>query len=181
MREGADVVTFSGDKLLGGPQAGIVLGSTEAIAAMRQSSLLRALRVDKLTLAALNATLDAYLVGQESRLPLWRMALADSETIRARAQVVIGSLPSTEASVRVIDGYSTTGGGSAPGSRIPTWLIELASASSGAKKLADDLIACDPPVVARIEGERVLLDLRSVDPKRDTAVREALVRVLVST
>jgi L-seryl-tRNA(Ser) seleniumtransferase len=180
LRQGADVVTFSGDKLLGGPQAGIVVGAKEAIAAMRQSSLLRALRVDKLTLAALGSTLDSYLAGQETTLPFWRMALASSDIIRSRARAIAGALPATGAMVSVIEGYSTTGGGSAPGSRIPTWLIEVSSPSSGADKLADDLIAYDPPIVVRIEDARVLIDLRSVDPKTDTALGEALARVLQS-
>jgi L-seryl-tRNA(Ser) seleniumtransferase len=180
LRQGADVVTFSGDKLLGGPQAGIILGTAEAIAAMRQSSFLRAVRVDKLTLAALGATLDAYLAGQEARLPFWSMALAGSEAIRSRAEAVVGAMPSTGAVVKVVDGYSTTGGGSAPGSRIPTSLIEIESSSFGAKKIADDLVACDPPIVARIEEGRVLLDLRSVNPDKDHFVGEALVRVLGS-
>jgi L-seryl-tRNA(Ser) seleniumtransferase len=176
LEEGADVVTFSGDKLLGGPQAGILLGTVEAIGMLRQSSLLRAARVDKMTLAALSATLDAYLSGTEHLIPTWRMALTDPATIRSRAMQLTSGIASDR--VKIVEGFSTTGGGSAPGSTIPTWLIEVTPGAGGAKDLADRLVEADPPIVSRIEEDRVVLDLRTVPPDEDDLVASALIKLL---
>src|SRR5205807_10076042 len=129
-----DVVTFSGDKLLGGPQAGLIAGRAEIIAAMEHSPLLRTYRVDKTTLAALEATLLTYLEGREDELPLWSMALLAPSEIEARAAAVRSALLQSllqrrgdvDAKVELVDGFSTTGGGSAPTSRIPTVLLEVA-------------------------------------------------------
>jgi L-seryl-tRNA(Ser) seleniumtransferase len=172
----ADVVTFSGDKLLGGPQAGILVGTAPAIAAMRESPLLRAMRVDKLTLAALDATLDSYLRGEEAELPVWRMALLDPESIRSRAEAVIDLLDPPEETylAEVVEGFSTTGGGSAPGSQIPTCIIKVTPRRGGPAELTAALLAADPPVVTRQEEGSVLLDLRTAQPEQDGAVASAL-------
>jgi L-seryl-tRNA(Ser) seleniumtransferase len=173
VEDGADIVTFSGDKLLGGPQAGILAGRSEAIAKLRRSPLLRAFRTDKTTLAALDATLNAYLTGEVTRIPFWRMALAGAEDIQVRAKAVVAGLPDSGAQVEVVSGFSTTGGGSAPTSRISTSLIRV-EPSGGASALAAALLDHDPHVVARIQDGNVVLDLRTVDPNDDTVVAQAL-------
>ena len=182
LADGADVVTFSGDKLLGGPQAGLIAGRAEIIAAMEHSPLLRTYRVDKTTLAALEATLLTYLEGSEDELPLWSMALLAPSEIEARAAAVRSALlhrgGDVDAKIELVDGFSTTGGGSAPTSRIPTVLLEVAPRTRPVGSVRQALIDGDPPVVARVEGERLVLDLRTVVPEQDAAVIGALRRAL---
>ena len=182
LADGADVVTFSGDKLLGGPQAGLIAGRAEIIAAMEHSPLLRTFRVDKTTLAALEATLLTYLEGSEDELPLWSMALLAPSEIEARAAAVRSALlhrgGDVDAKIELVDGFSTTGGGSAPTSRIPTVLLEVAPRTRPVGSVRQALIDGDPPVVARVEGERLVLDLRTVVPEQDAAVIGALRRAL---
>jgi L-seryl-tRNA(Ser) seleniumtransferase len=184
LADGADVVTFSGDKLLGGPQAGLIVGRAELVAAMERSPLLRTYRVDKTTLAALEATLLAYLEGTEEELPLWSMALLAPSEIETRAAAVRSLLLAhgrdVDAKVELVDGFSTTGGGSAPTSRIPTVLLEIAPRTLAVAAVRSALIGGDPPVVARVEEDRLVLDLRTVAPQQDTTVAEALRRVLAS-
>jgi L-seryl-tRNA(Ser) seleniumtransferase len=175
---GADVVTFSGDKLLGGPQAGIIAGTAAALAPMARSPLLRTYRVDKTTLAALEATLLAYLDGCEEQLPLWSMALATPGAVEARAAAVSAALRATDAAVELAPGFSTTGGGSAPGCRIPTVTLRIDSPTHPAGELRAALVAGDPPVVARVEEDHLILDLRSVPSEQDGVVIDALQRVL---
>lgn len=178
IEEGADIVTFSGDKLFGGPQAGLIVGKKEAVAELRKSSLLRTLRTDKTTLAALDATLHAYRAGEESELPFWKMALAPSDWLEARSKSVIAGLAAADAAIEVVGGFSTTGGGSAPSSQIPTPVIRVTPARLAAKSLAEGLLQSNPPVVARIESGAVELNLRTVDPDRDGQVRAALETLL---
>ncbi|HEX2177896.1 MAG TPA: L-seryl-tRNA(Sec) selenium transferase [Actinomycetota bacterium] len=172
--DGADLVTFSGDKLLGGPQAGIVVGRAEAIDRLRRSPLLRAFRTDKTTLAALESTLSAYLAGDPSRIPFWRMALTGVEELRARAEKIVAGLPASDGKTEVTSGFSTTGGGSAPASRIPTALIRVESTSTGAQDLAAALRGYEPHVVARIEDGALILDLRTMAAEEDSIVAAAL-------
>jgi L-seryl-tRNA(Ser) seleniumtransferase len=182
--DGAGVVTFSGDKLLGGPQAGLIVGRAGIVAAMEHSPLLRTYRVDKTTLAALEATLLAYLEGREDELPLWSMALLAPSEIETRAAAVRTLLLSqgsdVDAKVELVDGFSTTGGGSAPASRIPTVLLEIAPRTLAVDAVRSALIGGDPPVVARVEEDRLVLDLRTVAPQQDATVAEALRRVLAA-
>jgi len=181
LADGADVVTFSGDKLLGGPQAGLIAGRAEIIAAMEHSPLLRTYRVDKTTLAALEATLLTYLEGSEDELPLWSMALLAPSEIEARAAAVRSVLlhrGDVDAKIELVDGFSTTGGGSAPTSRIPTVLLEVAPRTRAVAAVRQALIDGDPPVVARVEEDRLVLDLRTVAPEQDATVAEALRRAL---
>ncbi|HEY8201653.1 MAG TPA: L-seryl-tRNA(Sec) selenium transferase [Actinomycetota bacterium] len=173
--EGADIVTFSGDKLLGGPQCGVIVGRRELIDRMRTSPLLRAFRVDKTTLVALEATLAAYLDGREADLPLWQMALAPHDEIKARAAAVVAEVGAGER-VAVADGWSTTGGGSVPGAAIPTAVIRV-DPRGPAAPLVRALLDNDPPIVARVEEEQILLDLRTVLPSQDPLVVEALRRL----
>ena len=166
---GADVVCFSGDKLLGGPQAGIIAGRRDAVDAIRRHPLMRALRVDKLTYAALEATLEEHAIGRgHEGVPVQRMLRLTREEIGARADAVARALSGNGWTTRVIDGSSTVGGGSAPGTEIPTQLVEISRNGLSADAIEQHLRALDPPVIARIQDDRVVLDLRTVDPSDDT-------------
>jgi L-seryl-tRNA(Ser) seleniumtransferase len=134
--------------------------------------------VDKTTLAALEATLLAYLEGQEVELPLWAMALVTPSEIEARAAAVRASLGEGAGKVELVDGFSTTGGGSAPASRIPTVLLEIAPRSLPVAEARAALVAGTPPVIARVEEDRLILDLRTVAPEQDAIVAAALGRAL---
>ena len=171
---GADLVTFSGDKLLGGPQAGILVGRAEVIDRLKQHPLTRALRPDKATLAALGATLRHYVRGEaERRVPVWRMIAARPDEIEARAQAAIRTLGPAGAGWTVIDGRSAVGGGSLPGETLPTRLLATPEALD-ARLLAADLRAGTPAVVGRIEAGRLVFDLRTVLPEEDGLFVEAL-------
>jgi L-seryl-tRNA(Ser) seleniumtransferase len=160
---GADVVCFSGDKLLGGPQAGIIAGRREALDRIRRHPLMRALRVDKLTYAALEATLEEHAIGRGAdTVPVQRMLRMTADEIGARADALASSLNASGWQARVIDGVSTVGGGSAPGAELPTKLVELSRAGMTADRIEQHLRALDPPVIARIWNDRVVLDLRTV-------------------
>ena len=161
---GADLIAFSGDKLLGGPQAGIVVGRREWIDRARRHPLMRALRADKVTYAALEATLALWAQApRRTQIPVYRMLMMPAAEIdrRARAlQTHLSEIPGTACELR--DGASTTGGGSAPGSALPTRLVTVSQQGVTATALERQLRESDPPVIARIEDERVVLDLRTV-------------------
>jgi L-seryl-tRNA(Ser) seleniumtransferase len=177
IREGADVVTFSGDKLLGGPQAGIAVGRTERIAALRSHPLMRALRPDKLTIAALLATLETYREGTaEEELPVWRMIAAAPRSLAARARTVASALDASGIQAEVIEVRSTVGGGSLPEETQPSFAVAIGGAP--ATRLAQALRSADPPVIARIVDERVALDLRSVLPEDDDVLVRAVTGAL---
>ncbi len=181
VRAGVDVVTYSGDKLLGGPQAGLISGRRELIARMRSNSLFRALRVDKLTYAALEATLLAYVRRDHHAIPTLRMMRLTKDEIGRRAeklaaQIKSSTLPS-KLQVEVIDGESVIGGGAAPSSVLPSRRLALTCSDLSADELAGRLRANDPPIIARIEEGRVLLDLRTVFPAQDAALAAALQRI----
>ena len=173
---GADVVCFSGDKLLGGPQAGIALGKREAIAAMRKSPLARALRVDKLTLAAIDWLATALLDGRHGEIPTLRMLLAPEAELEARADALAAQLaPRLPAglSVKVVRCDAPVGGGSLPGFTLPSFALALAGAQSAAQ-LAFALRGASPAVLARTQGERVLLDVRTLLADEEQHVVRAL-------
>ena len=175
--EGADVVTFSGDKLLGGPQAGIAVGSAERIAALRGHPLMRALRPDKLTIAALIATLETYRDGEaEKELPVWRMIAAPARTLAARARVLVASLSAAGIAAEVLEVRSTVGGGSLPEETQPSFAVAIGGGA--ASRVAQALRSADPPVIARIVDERVALDLRSVLPEDDVVLARAVTGAL---
>ena len=154
---GADLVCFSGDKLLGGPQAGILLGRADLIARLRKHPTARAIRTDKLTLAALSATLLQYLRDEAERaIPIWQMIATNTDLLRERVQFWIDRLGTGE----IIEGQSTVGGGSLPGESLPTTLLALETAS--AEHLMDTLRQQHPPIIARVEDDRVVLDPRTV-------------------
>jgi L-seryl-tRNA(Ser) seleniumtransferase len=170
---GADLVCFSGDKLLGGPQAGILVGQADLIARLLRHPLTRALRVDKVTLAALQATLLSYLRGRAvEEIPVWQMIAADVRDLKARAARWARALAALGVRAEVVAGASAVGGGSLPGQTLPTRLCALAVESPDL--LAARLRAGDPPVVGRIEGDRFLLDPRTVLPDQDRALLDAL-------
>jgi L-seryl-tRNA(Ser) seleniumtransferase len=177
LRAGVDVVTYSGDKLLGGPQAGILSGRSDLIARMRSNSLFRALRVDKLTYAALEATLMAYVKGDHDAIPTIRMMRLPKEEIGKRAETVAGKVRSSKFSVEVIGGESVIGGGAAPSAVLPTRLLAVTAKGLSADELAARLRLSNPPLITRVEEGRVLLDLRTVFPAQDEAVIHAFTQI----
>ena len=173
--DGCGLAFFSGDKLLGGPQAGIIVGRQELVDRLARHPLARAVRIDKLSLAALSATLLHYLKGEAtSAIPTWRMIATPEDEIKRRATRWRRVFARPRASL--VRGESTIGGGSLPGETLPTWLLALATNASngGAEGLAQRLRQADPAIVARIEGERVLLDPRTVLPEEERVLVRAL-------
>jgi L-seryl-tRNA(Ser) seleniumtransferase len=172
---GADVVCFSGDKLLGGPQAGILAGRRELLARIRRHPLMRALRVDKMTYAALEATVIEYASGRAAAtVPVMRMIATPLETIRRRAEALASRLRGSGLTAEVVDGYSTIGGGSAPGSKLPTALVAISRTGEPADALEVRLRHLDPPVIGRIEDDRLVLDLRTVLEEQDVLLTNLL-------
>ena len=161
--EGADLVCFSGDKLLGGPQAGIVVGRADLIAALKRHPLSRALRVDKTTIAGVQATLLHYLRQEATeKVPVWQMISLSVEEIQEKAAAWRDRLKGWGVEAEVITGLSTVGGGSLPGETLPTRLVALRVAAPD--RLAQGLRTGDPPVIGRIEGGQFILDPRTVLP-----------------
>jgi L-seryl-tRNA(Ser) seleniumtransferase len=203
LRAGVDVVTFSGDKLLGGPQAGIIAGRPDLVDIMRRHPLMRALRVDKLTYAALEGTLVELARGRgTTEVPVLRMLSARFEDIAARTEALVRRLTESpsrqlageakadaeaEASpdarpralrATTLDGWSAIGGGSAPGTRLPTRLVALDVEGIAPDDLLRQLRGTTPPVIARIEEQRVVLDLRTVTPEQDEQLAALLLAAL---
>ena len=176
LRAGADVVTYSGDKLLGGPQAGILTGRKELIARIRQNPLFRALRVDKLTYGALEAALLAYIRDDSSAIPALRMMHLSADAIRQRADELQKSLVSAATlKVEIIAGESVIGGGAAPQATLPTWLLAVTSQQLTADSLAAHLREADPlPIIGRVEEGKVLLDVRTIFPEQDALIVKVL-------
>jgi L-seryl-tRNA(Ser) seleniumtransferase len=177
LHAGVNVVTYSGDKLLGGPQAGLISGRAHLVARMRANSLFRALRVDKLTYAALEATLLAYVKRDHDAIPALKMMRATEQEIGERAEGLAQRLQSARLQVEVIDGESVIGGGAAPSAVLPTQLLALRCEGLSADELAARLRASDPPIVARVEEGRVLLDLRTVFVEQDPMIAAELKRI----
>jgi L-seryl-tRNA(Ser) seleniumtransferase len=166
---GANLVSFSGDKLLGGPQAGIIAGDGELVARVRRNPLFRALRLDKLFYQAMETTLRHILFEELDRVPALRMIRMTADEIRARAEALVKRIGT---SVRIEAGESVIGGGSTPDRALPTWLIVVEKANANAEERR--LRSNDPPIIARVQNDRVVLDLRTVLP----AEEELLVQVL---
>jgi L-seryl-tRNA(Ser) seleniumtransferase len=177
LRTGVDVVTYSGDKLLGGPQAGLISGNKELVARMRSNSLFRALRVDKLIYAALEATLLAYVRHDHDSIPAVRMMRLTKEEIGKRAENLASRLAGQKLKFEILDGESLLGGGAAPSSVLPTRILAITCEGLSADELATHLRGSDPPIVTRVEEARVLLDLRTVFPEQDVAIADALTRI----
>ena len=177
--DGADVVTFSGDKLLGSAQAGLVVGRREVIERLRKHSLFRALRVDKLTLAALEFTLDAYRRGVEfEEIPVLRMLSQSQEEIEARARDFLKKwrqqAGKSDVILDVISGESAVGGGSGPNTHPPTTLIAVNHQNLSPDELERRLRQFSPPVISRISDGKILLDLRTVEPDEELSILQAL-------
>jgi L-seryl-tRNA(Ser) seleniumtransferase len=181
---GVGIVTFSGDKLLGGPQAGIIAGKKEWIALVRRHPLFRALRVDKLTIAALEATLGAYLRAAWDEIPALRMIRMTPQELKRRAENFLRELrpelPLDEVEMEIVDGTSLVGGGSTPSQSLPSKVIRIASARYSAAKLEQRLRRAPSgiSVIARIEDDRLILDLRTVFPSQEPLLVKTLAAAL---
>ena len=171
---GADLLACSADKLLGGPQAGLVLGRAELVERVLKHPLARAVRVDKMTLAALSATLDLYLTASQDALPVWQMIAATPPALAARAAAWKARLEKLGIAVDLKPGESTIGGGSLPGERLPTTLLTLVAPRSRATALLGRLRRQRMPVIARIEAGQVVIDPRTVLSGEDEALLEAV-------
>jgi len=178
LRAGVDVVTFSGDKLLGGPQAGMLTGSTALIQRLRANSLFRALRVDKLTYGALEATLLAYVKGDYDVIPALKMMRASKEEIGRRTEAMAQQLRYCEGlNLDVVEGESVIGGGAAPSSTLPTRLMAVTVRGLTADELQGHLRAGEPPVIARVQDGRVVIDLRTVFEAEERIIVGTLQRI----
>jgi len=174
LRAGVDVVLYSGDKMLGGPQAGMLSGRADLVARMRSNSLFRALRVDKLTYAALEATLLAYVKKDYDSIPALRMMQLSKEEIGKRAAALAAQVSRPELEVTIMDGESVIGGGAAPSAVLPTKLLAVSCRDVSADEFAAQLRGAEVPVIARVEDGRVLIDLRTVFPEQTEALANAL-------
>jgi L-seryl-tRNA(Ser) seleniumtransferase len=169
LRSGASIVTFSGDKLLGGPQSGILLGQKTLIDKLRKHPLARAIRPDKLCLAALSATLRHYLIDEAlEELPIWMMISAKEDELKERARKWEQELGFGT----IVQGKSTVGGGSLPEETQPTWLLSISVKSPNA--FAGKLRAWNVPIIARVEDDQVMLDPRTVLPEQESALLDAI-------
>jgi L-seryl-tRNA(Ser) seleniumtransferase len=181
---GVSLVMFSGDKLLGGPQAGIIAGKKELVTRVRRYPLFRALRVDKLTIAALEATLGAYLRAAWDEIPAIRMIRATAQELKRRAENFVRELrpelPLNEVEIEIADGTSLAGGGSTPAQSLPTKVIRIASVRYSATKLEQRLRRAPAgiSVIARVEDERLILDLRTVFPEQEPLLVKTLAAAL---
>jgi L-seryl-tRNA(Ser) seleniumtransferase len=175
LKAGVDVICFSGDKLLGGPQAGILAGRREPLERIRKNPLFRALRVDKLTIAALEATVSLYLQGRTQAIPALRMIQLSREAIRQRAMRLAERISAhPQFSARVQDGDSLIGGGSTPAQALPTALLAVTHSRRSAQELERFLRQNSPPIIARVEQDTLLLDLRTVFEEQDEELLRAL-------
>lgn len=169
LADGIDLVAFSGDKLLGGPQAGIIVGSAALISRMRANPLLRALRIDKIALALLSETLRLYDAGRYRDIPLYAMLGATLDELRSRADRYVRA----NAKLRAVDATAYVGGGALPQGEVASVALEIRS-DAGAGAIASALRRWTTPIVARVERDRVLLDMRTIDPHEDEIVQSAL-------
>jgi len=182
VRAGVDVVTFSGDKMLGGPQAGILTGKREPLDRIRRNPLFRALRVDKLTVSVLEATIALYLRDDLDAIPALRMMRIPREEIASRAARLAERIAAEPGySVQIEDGESVIGGGSTPGQSLPTKLLAVTHARYSAQDLEALLRRNSPPIIARIERDRLLLDLRTVFEDQDEEIISALERMVTNS
>ncbi|MFN2635364.1 MAG: L-seryl-tRNA(Sec) selenium transferase [Thermoanaerobaculia bacterium] len=177
LAEGATLVTFSGDKLLGGPQAGIVAGAAEAMSRLAEHPVARVVRPDKLTFAALHATLAAWKTGRWRDLPIYRAAAAPLDALERRGESIRSRAAASELEVAVVAALALFGGGTSPEKRFASRALALTHRRLSADALAQRLRLFDPPVAGRVEDDRVLLDLRSIAPEEDAIVESALASI----
>jgi L-seryl-tRNA(Ser) seleniumtransferase len=176
--KGCDLVAASGDKLLGGPQCGILVGRKDIVDCIRKNPLFRAFRADKLNYAALEATLAQYLCGDSESIPVVRMLRVPQDELRRRCEGIATALKDPLLTTEVVCMESVIGGGTAPKSKLPSYGIALMHARLDASTLLRALRQFDPPIIARIEDGRVRIDLRTVEPKSDLVLVAALNRAL---
>ena len=175
LEAGVDLVAFSGDKLLGGPQAGILCGTVETIGRVKRHPLARAVRADKLCLAALSATLTHYLTSSATReIPVWQMIARPLEQIRSEAETLAAQLQEVGLKAMVLEGQSTVGGGSLPGTSLPTWLVAVETEHLEA--FSTTLRANEPPIIGRIQDGRILFDLRTVLYEQPQPLAQGIIR-----
>ncbi|MBN2122840.1 MAG: L-seryl-tRNA(Sec) selenium transferase, partial [Deltaproteobacteria bacterium] len=179
LEAGVDLVTFSGDKLLGGPQAGIILGKAHLVEAIKRNPINRALRIDKLTLMALEETLNLYRDERRAirEIPTLRMICQPYAGAASRARKLlkmIGRIPTRNFSMELVDGQSKVGGGALPLFLLPTCLLSLVPAGLTAHDMETRLRSNDPPVIVRVEKDNVLLDLRTIQERELKTVAEAV-------
>jgi len=177
-RLGSDLIAASGDKLLGGPQCGLLVGRVDLIERIRKNPLFRAFRVDKLTYAALEATLMEYLLGRPDSIPIMRLLHLSAADLAKRCEQMIRKINNVELAAEIVAVESLIGGGTAPSARLPSWAIALRHATQRPESLLSALRKLDPPIVARISEERVILDLRTVEPEFDQLLPELLTKAV---
>jgi L-seryl-tRNA(Ser) seleniumtransferase len=179
---GADIVCFSGDKLLGGPQAGIIAGTRKLVESIQKNPLMRTYRVDKLIYGALDATFESYRFSRAtSEIPVLRMISAGSEELNRRARNFARRLRAKipeKVKVRISDGESVVGGGSCPDCHLPTTLVAIESVEPSPNMIESRLRALDPPIIIRLEEDKVLVDLRTVFPAQESILIEGLVQAV---
>jgi L-seryl-tRNA(Ser) seleniumtransferase len=182
LRAGIDVVTFSGDKLLGGPQAGLISGDPKLVKQIRGNPLFRALRVDKMFYAALEATLLAYLREDYDSIPTLRMLRASEDDLQARAEEIVRSLriSSPQLALEVVESRAVLGGGSLPGTSLPSRAVAVKNGDASPDQVLEQLRGGKTPIVARVEDNRVLLDLRTVEPEHDATIVAAMESLAVT-
>ena len=177
LRDGADLVLFSGDKLIGGPQCGIVVGKAKFIKRLLADSLMRAFRVGKMTLAALAATLRLYRSDQQAlqQVPILRMLSMPIDNLELRAKKIVGQIEhlSMLNGCEAVEDQSMLGGGSLPTQKIKTWCIALTPSEGSPNRLADRLRSCDTPIFGRVANDRLMLDLRTIQVDQDAVVVSA--------
>ena len=183
IKAGVDVACFSGDKLIGGPQSGVIVGKSHAVERIRKNPLARAFRIGKMTIAGMEATLRLFVNRETVREehPTYRMLSLALEGLETRARKVaddLGDPKEMAAEIRVVDGETQVGSGSVPTETVPTKLLSVRAASLSAGKLARDLRYGDPPIFARVRKEAVLFDFRTIQPDEDALVEAALRRIL---
>jgi L-seryl-tRNA(Ser) seleniumtransferase len=179
IKDGADVVSFSGDKLLGGPQAGFLVGCSTVIEQMRKHPLYRALRADKLRLAAIEATLASYARGVVNEVPVQQALAVSADELRIRVESFVERVrtqaPDRSTKLELIEGSSAVGGGAAPTSELATTLISVIHEEKSANEIETELRQSTPPIISRIENDRVLLDLRTVTQFEEAELASALI------
>jgi L-seryl-tRNA(Ser) seleniumtransferase len=179
----ADLVCFSGDKLLGAPQAGIILGKRKYIDVLKKHPLHRALRLDKMFIAGLEGVLFSYLKGEATKkIPVWQMISIPLDVLKRRAENIKEELEKSEISIAIIESQSTVGGGSLPGETLPTIVISVASVSSvdrSADQQAKLFREQCPPIIGRIEDEKFVLDLRTIFPYQDKTLISSIKNIFL--
>ena len=180
-RLGSDLIAASGDKLLGGPQCGLLIGREDLIGRIRKNPLFRAFRVDKLTYAALEATLMDYLLGRQNSIPVMRMLRLSETDLAKRCERIVYKIDSAEFSVEIVPVESLIGGGTVPSARLPSWAIALRHATLRPQVYLAALRQLDPPIIARINEESVILDLRTVEPEFDEVLPNLLAKAAQSS